>query len=60
MLLVCNTCKKLRPDTEPFMVPYDEHGIAMMEEHLTGEHQIKSFRVFPIDLDLMTPKEGAE
>jgi hypothetical protein len=32
-IMSCNVCKE-----EPFKVPWDVYGIAMMKEHLKDEH----------------------
>lgn len=40
MIIVCEVCKREKPNDTPFMVPKDEHGIAMMQEHLRVEHNI--------------------
>jgi hypothetical protein len=36
-MISCNQCKA---DGHPFVVPYDEIGQALMQQHLTSEHQI--------------------
>lgn len=41
MMLVCNVCKRQTPDGEPFQVPKDEAGEAMMVAHLKEAHDIE-------------------
>ncbi len=39
MIAVCNLCKPDQPyPNEPFRVPWDEMGRALMWEHLKEEH----------------------
>ena len=40
MIATCELCRKHRPEAEPFQVPWDHIGLALMKAHL-AEHEKK-------------------
>lgn len=34
------SCVQCKTDGSPFVVPYDEIGVALMRQHMQSEHQI--------------------
>ena len=41
VLIVCGLCRQTAPEEEPFSVPNDEVGIALMRAHLAEAHGIE-------------------